>query len=310
MKSKIKIKSLIVCSLGGLLLSCASEGEVDPLAELTKQEQTKQVQVSDVKLSKEEFYVLIQSIPSPLQSTAMMEMNGIEYDEGVLSSTDNTSQYGSWFSQSVNLGIYGADMGYANVYGETKTSMDYVGSIRDLADQLKVGQFFDISTIKELASKKNDIDALINASQINFQKMNDYLQTQNRGKVSVAMVFGGWLESLYITSTIATQNAKSQDLREIVAEQKLSIEVIETLLSLYSSDDDYKDLALKFDKLKTAFDDIKMVYHEGEVTEVEDEDGNLTIEDTSSTEIIVTAEHVQAIAKVVTEIRKDLINLK
>ena len=39
--------------------------------------------------------------------------------------------------------------------------MDYLGTIRDLADKLKVGQFFDLAVIKELIAKKDSRELCI-----------------------------------------------------------------------------------------------------------------------------------------------------
>lgn len=303
-------KCILYCGAGLLITSCVSKTNVDPLAELTKNEAQQQAQSSDVKLSDEEFYALVQSIPSPLQATSLMQEVGVEYQSSLLQSTDNTSSYTGWFAQATNMGVFGADMAYANVYGETTKTMDYVGSIRELADKLKVGQFYDIATFRELSAKSDDVNALINASQMNFQKMNDYLQKQNRGKVSVAMVLGGWVEGLYLSSTVASQNPNNEVLRDLVAEQKLSIESISTLISLYSSDENYQIFQKSFSQLTSAFDEIKMIYHKGEIKQYEDKNGNLVAEDSSSTETVVTKETVAKIQKITKEIRNQLINSK
>ncbi len=304
------IKCILYCVTGLLIVSCVKKSNVDPLAELTKNQAQQQVQSSDIKLSDEEFYALVQSIPSPLQATSLMQEVGVEYQSSLLHSTDNASSYANWFAQATNMGVYGADMAYANVYDKTTKSMDYVGSVRELADKLKVGQFFDLATFRELSSKSDDINALINETQMNFQKMNDYLQKQNRGKVSVAMVLGGWVEGLYLSSTVALQNPDNEVLRELVAEQKLSVESISMLISLYSSDENYQSFEKSFSQLISAFDEIKMIYHEGEIKQYEDENGNLVAEDSSSTEIVVTKESVAKIQKITKEIRNQLINSK
>ncbi len=305
-----KASAIIIGGIVFLFGACVSDSNVDPLSELTKNQAQKQIQKSDIQISDEEFYALVQSIPSPLQAAAIMEGIGIPFDEGVVQNTEKADSYSGWFSQATNMGIYGADMGYANVYGEVKQSLDYVGSIRTLADKLKVGQFFDIATIRDLAQKSDDVDALTNASQMNFQKMNDYLQKQNRGKVSVAMILGGWVEGLYLTATVADNNADSDVLREIVAEQKLALESISLLLNLYASDEHFASFATSFQLLEAAFEGIEMIYHEGEITQYEDENGNLIVEDSSTTEIVVTQEDVSAIQQEISAIRQQLINSK
>ena len=304
------MKKVCYFLLAWTCLGCVSDSNVDPLAELTKRQMEDQTQAAELSISDDEFYALIQSIPSPIQSTALMQALGIEYSENILHTTDKAKEKSSWYSQSANLGIYGADMGYANLYGENKKSMDYLGTIRDLADKLKVGQFFDLAVIKELIAKKDDVDGLINASQINFQKMNDYLQQQKRGKVSVAMIMGGWIEGLYLSAKVANINPTSVELRENVAQQKLSLDAIDMLLKLYSKDEHFIDFKKDFDELVIAFAPVEILYHKGEIKKYEDSNGNLVVEDTSTSETVIKASDVVNIEKAVLKIRNKLINLK
>jgi hypothetical protein len=292
------------------LFSCVSDSNVDPLAELTKTQLKEQVQKAEVAMSDEEFYAHVQAIPTPLQTTALIQALGIEYNESILKNPDEGANATSWFGQAANLGVFGADMGYANIYGETKKSMDYISGIRDLADKLKVGQFFDFATIKELAENKDNLEKLINSSQMNFQKMNNYLQKQDRGKVSVAMILGGWVEGLNICCQISSKHPKEQALYESIGQQKLALETITSLLKLYSSDKYFVEFKSDFDKLVEAFTNVQIIYHEGVVTQHEDAQGNLVSEDTSTSEIKVSQTDVVNISVAVGRIRNNLVNMQ
>ena len=66
------MKKIITTLLFGVVLfSCVPDTSVDPLSELTKQQQEDQIQKSEIDISDEEFYALIQAIPTPLQSTSL-----------------------------------------------------------------------------------------------------------------------------------------------------------------------------------------------------------------------------------------------
>ncbi|MFM7022196.1 MAG: hypothetical protein ACKOXB_04400 [Flavobacteriales bacterium] len=304
------MKKILLFGLSASLFGCVSDSNVDPLAELTKSQLKEQVQKAEVVMTDEEFYAHVQAIPTPLQTTALIQALGIEYDESILDNPDGAENTGSWFAQSTNLGVFGADMGYANIYGETKKSMEYISSIRDLADKLKVGQFFDFATIKELAENKDNLEKLINSSQMNFAKMNNYLQKQDRGKVSVAMILGGWVEGLYICCQINAKNPNQQALHESIGQQKLALETINSLLNLYSSDKYFVEYKKDYDKLVEAYKNVEIIYHEGEVTQREDAQGNLVVEDTSTSEIKVSQEDVVNISVAVARMRNNLINLQ
>lgn len=299
-------KSFIALGLAAIISSCASEQQANPLAELTQQQKKEEVQEAEVTMSNEEFYSLVQSIPTPLQTTALIQALDFEYDESMLHRTEEVESITNWFGYATNLGIYGGDMGYANLYGETKKSMDYLNTVRKLADKLKIGQFFDFSTIKELANSKENLDELINTSQMNFQKMNDYLQKQGRGKVSVAILFGGWAEGLYIACEI-NKSLKSPVLEESIGEQKLALETIDQLIGLYETDRYFQEFRKDFDDLASAYSYVENLYIEGEMVETEDENGELIFEDTSTSEVVITKEDVSKITAAITKLRDNLI---
>ena len=124
------MKKIITTLLFGVVLfSCVPDTSVDPLSELTKQQQEDQIQKSEIDISDEVFYALIQAIPTPLQSTSLMQAVGVEYQSSFILDTDESKKANSWFSQSVKLGIFGADMAYSNVYGETRKSIQYLTRI-------------------------------------------------------------------------------------------------------------------------------------------------------------------------------------
>lgn len=294
------------------LLSCVSDTEVDPLSELNKKQETskeddEQVQASEIQLSDQEFYAYVQSIPTPLQSTALMEAIGIEFKPEFLLSTDQADDANSWFAQSIKLGIYGADMAYANVYDQTRKSIQYLGTVRSLADKLKIGQFFDVESVKKMIENRENVDDLVNTSQMNFQKMNDYLQKQERGKVSVAMILGGWVETLYLSSQVASENKENEMLHENVTEQKYALETISLLLQMYANDKYFSQFNTSFQKVVEAYEQVQVIFHEGEVSYSEDENGNLVAEDTSTTEIVFTMDDLQKITKAISDLRNDLI---
>ncbi len=179
-----------------------------------------------------------------------------------------------------------------------------------MADKLKIGQFFDVASIKQMVEQKDNLDELINISQMNFQKMNDYLQKQNRGKVSVAMILGGWVETLYLSAKVATLEKNNEALFENVSEQKFSLETIQLLLGLYASDKYFKIFKEEFQPLFTAYENVEVIFTQGEITYSEDAEGNMVAEDSSTSEIVFTKKDLEKITKAVSNLRKKLIEIE
>ncbi|MCK5210732.1 MAG: hypothetical protein KAQ79_22030, partial [Cyclobacteriaceae bacterium] len=128
---------------------------------------------------------IIQQVPSPLEISYLLKDAGTQYDFNLLNTPTNVSNYNSNFDKALNLGIYGTDLGYANIYEENQDAILYLNSIKGLANDLSIGQFFDFGTIARLASNSKNLDSLLLITTQNFNNINGYLQENQRSNLSV-----------------------------------------------------------------------------------------------------------------------------
>src|SRR5688572_26509497 len=127
---------------------------------------------------------ILQQIPSPLEISVLLKESGKKYNVSYLNSPDNLAKYNSNYKKALNLGIYGTDLGYTNIYEQNQDGVKYMSSIKSLADGLNIGQFFDIETIGRLATNSKNLDSLLLITTQNFNNINHYLQTQSRANLS------------------------------------------------------------------------------------------------------------------------------
>jgi hypothetical protein len=59
----------------------------------------------------------------------------------------------------------------------TADGIKYITSIKSLADELNIGQFFDVETIGRLAANSKNLDSLLLITTMNFNHINHYLQS-------------------------------------------------------------------------------------------------------------------------------------
>lgn len=251
---------------------------------------------------------ILQQIPSPLEISILLKESGAKYDKKFLNSPDNISKYNSNFSKSLNLGIYGTDLGYTNIYEENQDGLFYLNSIKELADGLSIGQFFDFGTIKKLATNSSNLDSLLLITTQNFNSINTYLQEQKRSNLSILLLTGGWLEAVHITTEVYKKNPKNEALREKIGEQKIILGNIRLLLEFYKdTDPNFNDLYNSIVELDNEYQNIEIIYTYAEPT-VKEVDGMLMIEDNSTQEIRITDENIAAISTKADEIRAKIIN--
>ncbi|MEQ9164708.1 MAG: hypothetical protein RLO12_00510, partial [Fulvivirga sp.] len=218
------------------------------------------------------------------------------------------SKYNSNYRKSLNLGIYGTDLGYTNIYEQNQDGLDYMAAIKELADGLSIGQFFDIETIGRLATNSKNLDSLLLITTQNFNNINHYLQEQNRANLSVLLLTGGWLEAMHITCQVASKNPDNKELRETIGEQKIILENIVLLLSFYQEvDQNMASLLVDMQKLQAEYENVEIVTTYKEST-FEIVDGVMVIKDNSSSEIKITNENVSSISALISSIRQKVIS--
>lgn len=250
---------------------------------------------------------IIESIPSPLEITVLMKDKNIVYNKTSLNSADNSSKYVTSFQQALNLGIYSTDLGYSNIYGKTQDALEYLKVVKNLADNLTIGDYFDYETLKSLAesTEENNLAQLIQTTTTNFEKINNHLREQKRESISILLLTGGWIEATYLT-TLIHKKQPSDELREKIGEQKLVLERLLLVLDIYKSKPGFQDLLNDMYRLQKVYDEIEIQETSGKTT-VRQEGGKIIIDDETYTEVIMDDSHVAQITNIITSLRSGII---
>jgi hypothetical protein len=297
------MKLLPIGLIALFLTACGSGKKPDEQAFLNSLDSAK----SGPSIDEEVINSILQQIPSPLEISVLLKESGTKYNPAILNTAENLSKYNSNYKKALNLGVYGTDLGYTNIYEQNQDGIKYLTSIKSLADGLNIGQFFDIETIGRLATNSKNLDSLLLITTQNFNSINHYLQTQSRANLSVLLLIGGWVEAMQITCQVAAKDLKNKELQEKIGEQKIILEQIVLLLSFYKDDSNMASLLKDMEELKVAFDKINITYTYKEST-MKIVDGVAVIEDNSTTTINITEQDVEAIRVLTNSIRNKIIS--
>ncbi len=296
------MKKLLIGFTALALLSCNGGKKNDEKALL---DSLANAQPKQAAVSKEVVNEFIQSIPSPIEISVLIKEQGAKYDGQLLNPTRNQSQYNTSFRQALNLGVYSTDLGYANIYDQKQDAIKYLDAVTEMANGLNIGQFFDFATIKRLASNSSNLDSLLLITTQNFEKINSYLQDQNRSNQSVLILTGGWVESLYLTCEVVKKHP-SQQFKERVGEQKVILDQLLLLLEFYKDDTNVQELVTDLTKLKSQFDAVK-VTREYKESKMEEINGIPTIVDKSTSKIDFTEKDIDNIRAATIAVRDKII---
>lgn len=296
---KLKYRFILGCLL--ILAGC----------NYSKKQQDKIVVPPDIlnqginEVSEQAMQKIIENISSPVEIAALIKKKGSSFNKALLASTDNVSNYNSLLQKAIALGIFGADLGYLNMYNKTGSVMENLSTIRELSNDLKIGQFFDFTTIKRMASSKNNLDSLMYISVHSFNEMDKYLRENKRGNLSALMVSGVWIEGLFMVTQVAKTNNDKQ-LAEKIGEQKIMLDNLMLILKNYSNDPNFKVYVDEFEKLKAEFAFVKITYEMGEPEAVE-KNGKLIIIQHEKSQVIMNDEILKKLIDITEQVRDKLI---
>jgi hypothetical protein len=298
-----KVFFFIIIALALMAGSCKSGGQ----SEKNNGEIPDSVLNAGVEISEEVMQDIVQNISSPVEMAAMIKDLGVPYSNKYISTTERVGNLTTSFQQSLNLGIYAADLGYLNMYNKTSAVVDYLTAIKTLSDAIKVGQFFDFTTLKRLATNSKNLDSLMYISVHSFNQMDKYLHSNNRTNLSALMVTGVWIEGLYLGTQVykATPN---KDLAERIGEQKLTLDQLMLILDKYQRDKQYVQLLEQLTSLKNLFSSVTIYTKKGEPQMVE-VDGMLTIVGGDESIVEISPELLTNIISTTEQVRNKLISL-
>ncbi|MDX1904781.1 MAG: hypothetical protein SFU27_11540 [Thermonemataceae bacterium] len=257
-------------------------------------------------ISPEVIKSFVERIPSPMVISSLIKEMKVEYDQTLLNSIDNESKYNSDHRRALNLGVYSTDLGYANIYEKSQDAINLITGVKDMADALQIGQYFEFEKIKELAKSSDKLDELLRVTEENLQKVNEKLQEGNRSDMTVLIITGGWVEVMYLATNVAKKK-KNKDLEATIGEQKVVLADLVNLLNYYEASPKMKELHDELKELQKIYEGVKETTIEGEDKQTE-KNGEVVVEQGSRTEIEIPQEVLDKITEKITSIRSKIVN--
>jgi len=295
---KINIKILLILVIiSQLVISCNNNSEEETS---NKIDSTILKDPSIVKINNRLF-----SIPSPFQVAILVKDNKVPFNKDLLNPVQNQNNYSTTFKQALNLGVYGADLSYLNIYEQLPDAAGYFAIVKVLSKELGILTTMDEKTLKRLEDNSNNRDSLMQILSTIYRDADVYLFNNNRNEVGLLILAGGWIESLYImTQTLSKYN--NQEIINRIGDQKYPLDnLIELNRPYYGKISDEFDAFLEeLVDLAAIFDGVSVEYtYEPPIV---DEQKKLTIVNSKS-KTIINEYQIQKITEITAKIRKSII---
>ena len=249
----------------------------------------------------------LRSIPAPVEAAAVLKHRDRKFRSQLLNSPQKTSFYVSGASKALNLGVYGADMAYCNLYNATYQSLKYLEATRRLSQELQVDDQVDFKVLNHLISSAGNLDSLMSLMNLSFMGISNRMQDRGQVSLSLMMITGGWIEGLYLLTQTAKQSGDLA-LAEKVGEQQVVLGQLMALLNQMQQDSDHQEVFQALRSLQDAYANVQITHTFTGESEIVDRDGVATFVDKRRTHISISKAQVNGIAQAAAEAHKMLTN--
>ena len=238
-----------------LLASCGGEKTETPRGDTIRDTITTTTTDANDTV-KARFRKLVTSMPVPFEILNRFSGAHFPFRGDLPNQPDNAESYADASSQAINLGIFGADLAYMISQDKLGESGPYLKSIRRLSDAVVIPSAFDAGIMQRYEANKSRKDSMQYLVNTSYKRIDSTLQGNERLQLASLVIYGGWLESIYLTTQHIgeePQTEKTKVLYDMLAMQQPYIENITELLASFPQDSTCAWLARDMARIKTIY---------------------------------------------------------
>jgi hypothetical protein len=188
------------------------------------------------------------------------------FDISILNPVYNIQRYNSTGKIAVNLGIYGADMSFCHMFGQTQEAINYLSAISRLAHSMGISDRFISNAAMAHERMVYHPDSLFDlATNIYISADRQLLELDRAGAASLILA-GGWIEALYIVGSFYDADKPEDALAEQILSQKYSLDRLIALLSNQQNDEVISKYLLLIKQLKHVYDRVDIMFEPEDLT--------------------------------------------
>jgi hypothetical protein len=247
------LSSLLILALFSLSSCNEQKQKIKSSETLIIEEAASAAYDADLEKAKE----IIYSLPSPLETAMLLKRSKASYNETLLNPHSKSDDYSTQKLQAINMGIYLADLCYASIHEQNQTTIHYMLATQDIAKELGLMNLIDEDTKERLEDNYYDRDSVIYIISEALMNSNAFLQDNGHSHVHSLVLYGGWLEGLYLASEMAKESSTlNMILYQRILDQGISVEIIEDMLSRYQSNAQIAEIGEDIKKLEKRFTEL------------------------------------------------------
>lgn len=198
------------------------------------------------------------ALPSPIETARILKKSGAIYNKEFLNPSSNATGYSTSVRKAIALGIFVADLSYANSFMQQQDCLEYFATVQKLSEELSLSNIFTPELIETIEKNINSEDSVLKYLSESYWHANAQLKENDRESVASLVAAGGWIEGLHIACSLVDANNSTGPLAERIAEQRISLKQLIKYLLSFKDPKVLKEMTDDLIILKTSFDKIEM----------------------------------------------------
>lgn len=146
------------------------------------------------------------TIPSSTEIFQIIQECKIHYNPDILNDPTKYKNYSLEKARALNLGAYGADLAISGAFNQAQESMLFLKCANYLAKELGISSAFDENIMNRLDVNKENRDSTLEIISQAFKTADKIFTENKRGDLSVYMLIGAFIESMYVAGEYAVKN--------------------------------------------------------------------------------------------------------
>jgi hypothetical protein len=241
MKKTIAILIIPTLLFGFSGLTGCKQGKAKKEFHKEEQEQVKTLEI--------EIESNIYPLPTSAEVIKMLADLEVGYQFGISNPVENANKYISSTARAINMGVYGADLSYCTIYNINQEVINYLGAIRNLANELNMSKIYDETLYDKIKENFDNKDKLVEILTKAFNDTYTYL-SDNEQQTLALLVVGG----MYLTCNVSEAAYQVSGISKNLIEQKKSFDIFLEITKSYESDPNISDFLKKLDPIKKVYE--------------------------------------------------------
>lgn len=240
--------------------------------------------------------------PSPSEMLTRFEQGEMEFMPHLLLPTEKSKQYIDSKSQSLNLGVYIADLAYASIFHQPQEVNNYMMTVYNMSDKLRIASAFEKDMLKRIEENIENIDSLSVLSVEAVRTLSSYLERYQKEKTLILISIGGYVESLYLTFHMVGEFSEENIFVQRIADQKYVLNNLINFAVQYTQEQDVAEAIEMLHPIRDRFANLVVQKVEKKVEKTSE--GTLVI--SGGDKYLLTKDQYNDLRQVVLNIRRQI----